>query len=211
MGQDVEIVGIHDQVRGGGNQHLRLSDYHLLCSDPVSVDDGLDLLLPSTSHCWDDQRRVRDDDCAKNRHIHSSLHRCKQRIVPSSELVKPASQFLVRRFRTLRSLQQLLGFRYSGVPLIHASLSAFGPSSGCKSGHTPSGPECGSLFPEPLFDGPPPSGRCAPARRGRYCCSSRCCTRRSAGSTVRGCGTASARCPKPSPARTLSVKSPPGC
>lgn len=130
MGQDVEIVGIHDQVRGGGNQHLRLSDYHLLCGDPVSVDDGLDLLLPSTSHCWDDQRRVRDDDCAKNRHIHSSLwkyfvsslHRCKQRIVPSSELVKPASQFLVRRFRTLRSLQQLLGFRYSGVPLIHADL-----------------------------------------------------------------------------------------
>ncbi len=122
MGQDVEIIGIHDQVRGGGNQHLRLSDYHLLCGDPVSVDDGLDLLLPSTSHCWDDQRRVRDDDCAKNRHIHSSLHRCKQRIVPSSELVKPASQFLVRRFRTLRSLQQLLGFRYSGVPLIHADL-----------------------------------------------------------------------------------------
>ncbi len=50
------------------------------------------------------------------------LHRYKQRIVPFSELVKPASQFLVRRFRTLRSLQQLLGFRYSGVPLIHADL-----------------------------------------------------------------------------------------
>lgn len=87
------------------------------------------------------------------------LHRYKQRIVPSSELVKPAPQFLVRQLPALRALQQLLRFRYSGVPLIHASLSAFGPSNVCRSGHTPSGPECGSLFPSLLT-----VSACLPAR-----------------------------------------------
>ena len=51
------------------------------------------------------------------------LRRYKQRIVPRSELIKPAPQLLVCQLPALRALQQLLGLCHGGVPLIHADLS----------------------------------------------------------------------------------------
>ena len=53
----MKVVGVHDLVGRGDDQHLRIPGRHLFCSGPVSVDGGLDLLLPSTPHRWDDQRR----------------------------------------------------------------------------------------------------------------------------------------------------------
>ena len=38
----------------------------------IGVDGGPDLLLPSAPHGGNNERRVGDDDCAKNRHIGSS-------------------------------------------------------------------------------------------------------------------------------------------
>ena len=81
--RDMEIVDVHNLVGRGDDQHLRLPGRRLLCGGLVSIDGRLDFLLPPTSYCGNDQRRVRDDHCAKNRHIASSslniLHQRLQR------------------------------------------------------------------------------------------------------------------------------------
>ena len=61
-GGDVEIVGVHDGVGGGDNQHLRCPRCHLLRGGVVCVDGGLNLRFPSTSYGGDDDGRVGYDN-----------------------------------------------------------------------------------------------------------------------------------------------------
>ena len=57
-GGDVEVIGVHDQMGRGDDQHLRLPCSGLFGSGAVGVDGVLDFPFLATPYSGDDDRRV---------------------------------------------------------------------------------------------------------------------------------------------------------
>ncbi len=83
-GGDVEVIGVHDQVGRGDDQHLRLPCCGLFGSGAVCVDGGLDFPFLATPYSGDDDRRVGDEDGSYDGHKNPSVLRPSRRKIQAS-------------------------------------------------------------------------------------------------------------------------------
>ena len=80
----MKVVGVHDQVGCGNDQHLRLPCRGLFGSGAVCVDGGLDFPFLATPYSGDDDRRVGDDDSSYDWHENPSVLRPSRRKIQAS-------------------------------------------------------------------------------------------------------------------------------